>query len=67
MSDTKTYKIDAVVVVDPRWVKHMIPSIEDEYEFEEDEELVSYNITALDDGTQHLEMTVRVWPSSMKF
>jgi len=67
MSDTKTYKIDAVVAVDPRWVKHMIPSIEDEYEFEEDEKLVSYNITALDDGTQHLEMTVRVWPSSMKF
>jgi hypothetical protein len=66
MSDTKTYKIDAVVAVDPRWVKHLIPSIEDEYDFEEDEELVSYNITAQDDGTQHLEMTVRVWPSSMK-
>ena len=67
MSDTKTYKIDAIVAVDPRWVKHMIPSIEDEYEFEEDEELVSYNITPMGYGIERLEMIVRVWPSSMKF
>ena len=54
MSDTKTYKIDAVIAVDPKWVKHMIPSIEDEYEFEEDEELVSYNITPMGYGISFL-------------